>query len=98
MAQKITSFNDFFACNAKREDGKIMFDGMPFESVKALLQYCEENDVIIKTVVRDANSDCFDEINILAHRVECGASDLPWIAKKLIAQRDDFWNNPSAYK
>ena len=90
MTQEITT--------AKRENGKITFNGLSFESVKNLLQYCKENDVIIKTVRRDANADCFDEINILAHRVECGASDLPWIAKKLIAQRDDFWNNPSSYK
>lgn len=96
MAQAITNFNDFFACNAKRENGKIMLDGMSFESVKDLLQYCEENDVIIKTVEADRSVDCWDELNMLKHQVAVGASDLSWIGKQLTEQREEFWKDPSA--
>ena len=91
-------FSDFFACNVKRENGKIMFDGMPFNSVKELLQFCDEKGVVIKTVERDKSKDWSDELNMLEFDVRVGSSTLPWIAKKLIAQRDDFWNNPSSYK
>jgi hypothetical protein len=90
--------NWMFACNVKREDGKIKLDGMPFDSVKGLLQYCEDTDTEIHTVERDEAADCWDELNLLAHRVETGASDLPWIAKKLTEQREAFWNNPSESK
>ena len=42
-------FSDFFACNVKRENGKIMFDGMPFNSVKELLQFCDEKGPMDKS-------------------------------------------------
>ena len=80
------------------ENGKIMFDGMPFNSVKELLQFCDEKGAVIKTVERDKSKEWSDELNMLEFDVRVGSSTLPWIAKKLIAQRDDFWNNPSFYK
>ena len=90
--------NQMFACNVKREDGKIKLDGMPFDSVKNLLQYCEEADTEIQSVEEDKNAGCWDELNQLKYRVGIGASDLPWIAKKLTRQREAFWNNLSESK
>ena len=91
-------FNDFFAGNVKRENGKIMFDGMPFDSVKQLLQFCKEKGAVIKTVERDNPKDGSDELNMLEYQVRVGASNLPWVAKKLTEQREEFWKDPSAHK